>query len=81
MWWFPDGTGWHAVFTGFFGFLGWAVLIGLIVWLVTRASGRGHDQPRRPESQDALDIARLRYARGDISKEEFEEIKRNLAAP
>jgi uncharacterized membrane protein len=28
-----------------------------------------------------LEIAKLRYARGEITKEEFDQIKRDLTAP
>ena len=41
-------------------------------WLMTQ--GR---EPRRTDA--ALDILRQRYARGDISKEEFEGKKEDLA--
>jgi uncharacterized membrane protein len=39
---------------------------------------RGYGWPRRRYRLDPLDIARARYARGEISKVEFEEIKRSL---
>ena len=39
---------------------------------------RGYVWPRRRYTYDPLDIARARYARGEISKEEYEEIKRSL---
>ena len=31
------------------------------------------------KTDEALDIARRRYASGEIAKEQFEEIKKNLA--
>lgn len=56
-------------------FVFWAVVIvGIVLairWLVS--------QGREPRSADtALDILRQRYARGDISREEFEAKKRDL---
>jgi len=51
------------------------VIVGIVLgirWLVTQ--GRG-SRPTDP----ALDILRQRYARGDISKEEFEAKKKDLA--
>ena len=71
------GWGWGAavVMTAMMGGLGW------IIWSMMRgaASGRGG----LPE--DPVDVLRGRYARGEISTEEFEErvqtIKRTRADP
>jgi putative membrane protein len=43
-----------------------------IRYLINRKKTRGY------EGKSALDIAKERYAKGEITKEEFEEIKRNL---
>ena len=53
------------------------VIAGLAVglrWLVSLAR-----DPRRDRADAALDILRQRYARGEISREEFEAKKRDLA--
>ncbi len=63
----------------FFHFLFWLlVVIGvvlLIVWLVKQPRrydrGHGEDSP--------FDILRKRYARGEISKEEFERMKKDIS--
>lgn len=50
------------------------VFVGVVLsirWLRSQAG--------RPESDPALEILRQRYARGDISKEEFDAKKRDLA--
>ena len=47
----------------------------LIVWGVMKIGKGGGDTSKK----DALDIARERYAKGEISKEEFEQIKKDLA--
>ncbi len=56
------------------------LVIGLIVWLVT-AGSRGAAAPP-PQitgtTQQPLDIAQQRYARGEITKAEYEEIRNGL---
>lgn len=58
-----------------FGLLFWIVMIVvtylLIKWLVEQNKARG-------EEKSALDIAKERYAKGEITEEEFEEIKKRL---
>lgn len=53
----------------------------LVIWaVVALAGGAGwsgdHDHPGHSES--ALEVLRRRYARGDISKQEFEEKRKDL---
>ena len=62
----------------FFGgwILVWVIIIGLIVWGVIALSRRSSSGYRK---QDPLDIARERYAKGEITKEQFEQIKRDLS--
>jgi putative membrane protein len=40
--------------------------------------GRAGTDERPPERRDPIEIAKERYARGEITKEEFDEIKKNL---
>ena len=51
-------------------------LVVLVVWAVSTMSraNRGPDERR----SQPLDILRERYARGEITKEQFEEAKRTL---
>jgi putative membrane protein len=62
----------------------WALIIGAIVWLVSSfASGRsaGNASTNTATTLDpALDILRQRYARGEITKTEYEDMRRNLGA-
>jgi putative membrane protein len=52
------------------------VIVAGIRWLMTNRSGR----QTMPESgaHSALDVLKTRYARGEISKKEFEEIRRDI---
>ncbi len=77
MWWPFGGFGWGIM--GIFGLIWmvliWGGIIALIVWAVRRA-GRSH----APYAQSPLDIAKERYARGEITKEQFEQIKKDLSS-
>ena len=57
----------------------WVVIVGLIVWGVVALAKRGTSTSDTPQKRDPLDIAKERYAKGEISKEELKEIKKNLS--
>jgi len=63
-----------------FGFipmiLFWIVLIVGIVLLIKLMSLG--DRKRAPDSESALDILKKRYAKGEITKEQFEQMKEDL---
>ena len=72
MWgvWGVWGIGMMLMMVVFWG----TVIVGIVLairWLA--------NQGRQPHPDAALDILRQRYARGEISKEEFEAKKRDLA--
>jgi putative membrane protein len=76
MWCWDQGiTGW-----GIFGIVMmavfWAVVIALIIWGIKRT-----DQKTVVVGNTGtpLDIAKERYAKGEISKQEYENIKRDLS--
>ena len=62
-------------------FLFWAALIAALVffihWLVT-ADNRGHQAGAGHRAESVLDILQKRYARGEISKEEFKDMRKAL---
>ena len=65
--WMVFGMVWPLIFFG--------AMVALVVWGVKRFSGRsGSDKDPTP-----LAIAEARYARGEISKEEFEQFRSGLA--
>ena len=70
---------WHTAGDG----MGWWILIGsvwmvlfwvLIIWAVVKLTTRGDAH----ETSSALEIARQRYARGELSREEFEQLRKDL---
>lgn len=75
------GLGWGAAML--FNFLLGLGLLALLVvgvvfgvrWLAKASGEPPHERPR----DDALEIVRARYARGEISHEEFDRLRRELA--
>ncbi len=60
---------------GWLGMLIWTIVLVLLVYLVVQALTR----PSRDKGKDhALEILRERYARGELDKESFERLKRDL---
>jgi len=57
----------------------WVIIIALIVWGVIALARRGTSASDTSQKHDPLDTAKERYARGEISKEEYEGIKKNLS--
>ena len=76
--WHNDGMGWWMVFGSIWMVAFWAVIIALVVWGVRKLMQREGSGPSTTEKRAPLGIAKERYARGDISKEEFEQIKKDL---
>ncbi|NIR52576.1 SHOCT domain-containing protein [candidate division KSB1 bacterium] len=56
--------------------LWWGLIIVGIVFLVKWITGQRSDGTKKEDS--ALDILKRRYASGEISKEEFQEKKKDL---
>ncbi len=56
----------------------WVVIIALIVWGVIALAKRGTSVSDIPQKHDPMDTAKERYAKGEISKEQFEQIKKDL---
>jgi putative membrane protein len=65
----------------------WALIIAGVVWLAVTLARGGQGRhltdgwtvtPAR--DQTPLDILRMRYAKGELTKEQFEEMKRDIGA-
>ena len=88
--WYPQHEfGWETlIFGSLMMILFWGGLIALFVWLFRaqmgpKAAARseyvdagGHGSP----SRDALEILKARYAQGEISQTEFDQIRDDLSA-
>ena len=73
------GGGWgHMMGYGFVGMLMWIIImaiIGVLIYFLMQAAmnrGRAEETP--------LEILKKRYAKGEVTKEEFERIKKDLEA-
>ena len=80
MWLLDDAWGMHGGGMGWWVFgaawmvLFWGGIVAFAIWAVGRLGGgarRNEDSP--------LEIARRRYARGEITRDEFEQLRRDLA--
>jgi putative membrane protein len=74
--------GWEGGWLGSFHFiiplLFLAIVITAVVMLVRYAAGRGN-YPWQPERRmPGLDALKERYARGEISRDEYEQKKRDI---
>ena len=65
------GPGWHMGWMGFGGFL-IVLLIALAVWGATRASGGG------PSRESPIEELKRRYARGEIDRDTYLRMLRDL---
>ncbi|MDH7486862.1 MAG: SHOCT domain-containing protein [Anaerolineae bacterium] len=68
-------------------FLFWGAIIALAVWLLSSLFPRAknissppYTAQRDEPSQSPLEILKQRYARGEISKTEYEEMRQGLEA-
>ena len=53
------------------------IVIGGVIWLIAASSGGAKERARHGTA--AMEILKNRYARGEISKEEFEKMKRDIS--
>ncbi len=74
---------------GFYGFGGfwwwwivvatfWVLIIAGVVWLIVWLTRQGRAAAGGPERPTPLDILRERYARGEITREEYERMRRDI---
>ncbi len=59
-----------------FGWIFWIIIIALVIWLIVDRSSK--NRLNFPQQENALDILRKRYAKGEITKEQFEQMKKDL---
>ncbi|HHI77021.1 MAG TPA: SHOCT domain-containing protein [Gammaproteobacteria bacterium] len=67
----------HGFFGGGFMWIFWILLILVIVWAV-RAGLNSGDSGSSRDQRTPLEILKERYARGEIDRETFERMKKDL---
>lgn len=84
-------TPWHDFWPGGFWFFPFMMMIFMLVMVIVvlflmrnffgrdfRAPWSGRDERNVGGSDSPLEIAKRRYARGEITREEFEEIRKTI---
>jgi putative membrane protein len=74
MWGVHDGMGWWMLL----GSIWFVIVWGLIIWALTSAFRRS-ERPESSSADQALEIAKRRYAQGEITREQFEQIRQDIA--
>lgn len=70
------GWGW---FMPIFLILFWVLIVWAVVTFVRGVAWPGGSHSASSRTDSAMEVLRRRYARGEVSKEEYEEKKRDLA--
>jgi len=78
------GMGYNHMMGGGMGFvmiIFWIILIGAFVLLISGAVNgiRGSQRSIESDSSNPLEILKERYARGEINKTEFEDMRQDLS--
>ncbi len=68
-----------SVFGGLFMLLFWGLIVLGILFVVRRLWDKGQSGAGAGRGDAPLEVLKRRYARGEIGKEEYERIKRDLA--
>ncbi len=75
MWFMHNFGGWGLLFGGICMIVFWGGLITLVILGINRLTRREYSKT----GSTPLEIAKERYAKGEITKEQFEQIKKDLS--
>jgi putative membrane protein len=79
MWCLTESAGWWMPLGWIFMVVFWGAIVVAGVWLISRLVRSSSSGTSTTGGNGALTAARERYATGEITREEFDEIKRNLS--
>ena len=68
------GMGFNGIWMIFF----WIVIVAVGIWALAALFPKVNSSPPTDRGDDALTILKERYARGEISKEEYQSIRYEL---
>lgn len=71
MWHLGDGMGWWMVFGTLFELL---IVVAVVLLIANYLGSRGTDR----SLDDPLEIAKRRYASGEITRDQYEQFRRDL---
>ncbi len=74
---------WHDMGWGgmWFGWIFWLAILAILIWigvLIARNLQKSGSSEDPSQTESPLDILKKRYARGEINKEEFEQMKKDI---
>ena len=73
-----DGNGWGWMAGGLMMLIFWGGLVALVVFLVRGFGARSPQSEEKRSGPDAEEILAERFARGEISEDEFDQRRRVL---
>ncbi len=76
MWGIYEGMGVWIVLGMVCMVIFWAIIIGLVIWGIKQFTGDRRES--RTSGETPLGIAQKRLVRGEISRDEFEELRKAL---
>jgi putative membrane protein len=73
------GLGWIGIIINLVITVGLIIgLVFLVIWIVKRSSNNYPSQTLNNTTPSAVDVAKERYARGDINREEYQKLLTDL---
>jgi len=61
-----------------YGWIFWLAILIIIGWVIVNQMNKNKQNAQSPQPESAMDVLKRRYAKGEIDKEEFERMKKDL---
>lgn len=73
-----DCIGNYGMIGGILMFIFWIAVILVVIWLIKMIIGKHGRDTMATSHKSALDILKERYAKGEITKEQFDMMKKDI---